>query len=271
LQFSQVQEEIANYYMGKKDFKSALPYADAAAETASAAGMFCAADAHTGLGEWGTAEQLLKDEIDHYSDTPFRWYRWCSRTGHGDLAGARRAFQDYIANKGARADSDDLMDLACSQLGSGDKPSALATFQRRLSQKAGPLSGIYIAMIDGELHDTAGRDAMLAQIPKLPDYEQPIGKSVAILLKTMETKPADLPDLAAIEAIAKSTDGRAQVAIFALTGRYLMDHGHSAEATGYFKRCVTADGYYSERLWVDPELRREGVDPWLIDPTGPYH
>lgn len=88
LQDSLVQEEIANYYMDKGDFKSAVPYADAASATASAGGMFCSANAHTGIGDFATAEQLYKDEIDHYSDTPWRWYRWCADGAWGHGGGA---------------------------------------------------------------------------------------------------------------------------------------------------------------------------------------
>ena len=119
LQDSLVQEEIANYYMDKRDFKSAVPYADAASATASAGGMFCSANAHTGIGDFATAEQLYKDEIDHYSDTPWRWYRWCAQTGHGDMAAARKMYEDFVLKKGERMTADDLLFVACAAGGSG--------------------------------------------------------------------------------------------------------------------------------------------------------
>jgi tetratricopeptide (TPR) repeat protein len=266
LQASLVQEEIAYYYMEKGDFKSADPYATAASQTASAGGMFCEADADTGLGNYDAAETLYKEEIDHYSDTPWRWFRWCERTGHGDLQGARNAYESFVAQKGERMTSEDMIDLACTQLGNGEAQAALATFQRRMAVNPGPLSAIYIALIDDELGNTAERDAMLAKLPTLRGHDNPVGQCAAMLQKSFAAKTAAMPDMAAIGAILKNADDRTRVSGLAIIGRYLLDHGHSTEAIDCLRRCMIVKDYYPERLWIDSAMEKFGIHTWDLEP-----
>ena len=131
------------------------------------------------------------------------------------------------------------------------------------------MSAIYIAMIDDETGDSAGRDQMLAQLPTLPHYGEPVGKTTAILRDAFNAKPAGMPKLAAIDGIAKGLDEHSQMMIFAMTGRYLLDHGYKTEAMEYFKRCMTAKAYYAERLWIDEESQRVGMKSWEVDPWRP--
>jgi tetratricopeptide (TPR) repeat protein len=93
LEHATVQVQIANRFMSKGNYKDALPYADAAADTAAAWAQLCAAEAHAGVGDFDGAESLITDEIQHYSQSPYIWYAWCLRTGHGKRTAAADAMR----------------------------------------------------------------------------------------------------------------------------------------------------------------------------------
>jgi len=57
-----------------------------------------------------------------------------------------------------------------------------------------------------------------------------------------------------------------KVSIWALAGRYCLDHGFVPQGVEYLKKCVTAEDFYPERFWVDAALRTQGFEPWTIDP-----
>jgi tetratricopeptide (TPR) repeat protein len=265
LQYANVQSEIAHYYMNKRDFKKALPYADAAASTASAWGLLCAADAHTGVGDWTTAEQLIVEAMNHYSESPYNWYVWCSRTGHGDIASAGQSLADYFAGKGSKLGMEDTARFAFLKMGQLKNTEALTILRRRMKLWPGPNSALHIAAIDDELHDVADRDAMLDRIQSLPDHNEPLGRFAALLRDAIKSGPAAAPDAAAIDSILKSATANDRVCVWAITGRFLEDRGHSAEAVGYFKRCIDGKEYGDDRLWVDTELRQNGQDVWALD------
>jgi tetratricopeptide (TPR) repeat protein len=265
LQDAGVQVEIAHYYMNKRDFKSAVPYADAAAETASGWGLLCAADAHTEVGDWTTAEQLILNEMDHYSESPYTWYSWCSRTGHGDIASARKSLEDYFEGKGNKLDDEDAARFAYLQMGQGKNKEALSTWQRRMKLWPGPNSALSIAIIDDEMNDAAARDAMLDRIQSLPEREKPLGRLALVLRAAIKSGPSSLPEKAAIESVLKHAVGSERIVICAVTARFLEDRGDTAGAVEYFKRCIDGRGYADARLWVDAELRKNGQDPWSLE------
>jgi tetratricopeptide (TPR) repeat protein len=262
LQFANAQVEIANYYMRKLDYKSALPYATAAAGTGAGWAMLCEADALTGLGNFDEAEQLYVEEVEHYSDyNPVKWYDWCTATGHGDIATATQKTIDYYAHQGDNVDKTDLMNLGCLYLGQNRLGEALAVFQQRMKRFPGPVSALHIAIIDDELNNPAARDAALDQIQTLPEHDSVYGK-LAILLR--KTSDKSIPDPAAVEELLKQADKGGQTTILSLVAQLVDDRGHSPEATDYLKRCVELNWYDEERMWVNMSLRHKGIDPWPI-------
>jgi tetratricopeptide (TPR) repeat protein len=265
LEDANVQVEIAHYYMNKRDFKSAIPYADAASGTASAWGLTCAAEAHSGIGDWTTAEQLIMDEKEHYSESPFTWYAWCSRTGHGDFAAAQQAWLSYFSQKGDTLDSEDSIRYGCLQMSRQKNAEALTIFKRRMKLWPGPNSALHIAILDDELHDLAGRDAMLNRIQTLPERNTPSGRFGEILRDAIKSNSTVALNAAALDPILNSATEDDRICICALTGRFLQDRGHTAQAVEYFKRCVDGKEYSADRPWVDYELRQNGQDPWALE------
>jgi tetratricopeptide (TPR) repeat protein len=267
LQHATVQVQLANYYMDKGDFKSALPYADAAAGTASGWGMLCAVEAHTGTGDWSAAQQLLIDEKDHYSESPFRWYAWCVHTGHGSLDAARDAMVDYFATKGDALTNQEMLELGCFQLSRKNDAGAIKTFQRRVKNNPGPVSLLHIAIAADESHDNATRDAALEQIKTVPEHESCFGRLGFALQEAIKAGPDASPDPQAMNGILTGRGPIDSMRICALTARFLDNRNHPDEATTYLRRCIGLRGDCEDRLIIDAALRDRGIDPMAAHDT----
>ena len=88
LEQAQVQNEIAEYHMGRKEWSEAVVFADAAAVSYSAWSMLTASRCHEMLGQWEKAEAFIRAVSERYDGEQFEWMKWCHRTGHGDADAA---------------------------------------------------------------------------------------------------------------------------------------------------------------------------------------
>jgi tetratricopeptide (TPR) repeat protein len=87
LDHARVRVELANYFMAKKDFARALPYAEAAAETWAGWAMLCASECHEGLGNWEKAEQWVQGVSLRYPDSSHQWFFFVQAVGQGERPG----------------------------------------------------------------------------------------------------------------------------------------------------------------------------------------
>jgi tetratricopeptide (TPR) repeat protein len=264
LEQAQVQNEIAYWYMNKGDFKDAVPYADAAGGTASAWGILCSANAHTGIGDFAFAEQQIKDEIDHYSDSPYTWFEWCQYTDHGDKAGATAAMHAWFDSHAGRMQSEDLEQLACMQMLEKNLSGALATFQKRLLEDPGPVSALHIAIIADGMGDTAMRDAALARIEQLPENNSPYGFFASALRDAIKAGPTAKPDFERINAIMASCDLGARITFTVLLYKFLEHRSDTADAVRYLHQEFGIVGSYADEMLLFDEMRAQGLDPMAI-------
>ncbi len=87
LEHAQLQVQIANKLMKEGRWQEAKPYAEAASATWAAFGMECASACAEGLKEWDEAELWMRRLSERYPNRGWaRWYVFCKRTGHGNLA-----------------------------------------------------------------------------------------------------------------------------------------------------------------------------------------
>ncbi|MDP9173196.1 MAG: hypothetical protein M3O30_04925 [Planctomycetota bacterium] len=258
LEHAQVQTEIARYFMARGQYKEALPYADAAGDTASGWGLICAANAHTGIGDFEKAEALLVDEMNHYSDSPYIWYAWCVKTGKGDRAGATTALKNFLDGRG-EGSAKDMLQYATMSIIEGNDANALAMFQRRMSADAGARSGLHIAVLADRMKQHADRDVILRRVMAMD--KTPLIEFAIELQKTFAKGPDAIPDSQAIESILGKSSPEEANEICYFTGQYLAQHGHIEESHGYLKRCLS--NYEAENvefvLAID-SLRKQGVD-----------
>jgi hypothetical protein len=103
LMHAQIHERIAEYYMDDDKWADAKPHALAAAGTYSGWGLELASHVCEGLGEWKESEEWIRQATVNYPSSMGRqWYRWCVRTGRGDLAAAKTHYDNFLKQDGIR-------------------------------------------------------------------------------------------------------------------------------------------------------------------------
>jgi tetratricopeptide (TPR) repeat protein len=200
LEHTRARTRLAEYYMEKKDFKSALPYAQKAAESGAAAGLICLADCHEGLGDFKRAEQYVRECAEHYRE-PERWFFWCKRTGKGDLESARA----FAVETFARLNADRTPQLSPDYgtfLLLTDKPSdALKVFQAGFDRYGWMTCGMQSALLADKFKMPGLRDMTLKRMIELAERRMKAGE-----------KRIPLSELAQIIKQAIDTDGKLDTA-----------------------------------------------------------
>jgi tetratricopeptide (TPR) repeat protein len=267
LEHAQVENDIAYYYIGRREYVTAIPYADDAADTASEWGLECAAEAHTGIHDWARAESLLVEAMNHYDLSPYDWYVWCLRTGHGDRAAASKAEFEYLNKNYAKLNSDGFLELGVFQMIEGMPRESLKAFQIRMQKYPGPNSALHIAIVDDELNDPAGFQAALDQIAQLPDHGGSLGKFAALLGQMRHQSSFGASDLKKIDAIAKNQPRDKRDTIYTLSAQFFDDRHLSDEATYCLKKAAPYDAAFSvDRFLAWAKLSDRGIDPMIDSP-----
>ena len=262
LEHANVELQIVKYYSAKGDYTSALPYARDTANTGAAWGLECLAEVDTALHSWDEAEKLLQEEIRHYDDSPWIWYAWCVRTGHGDRAAAVTATLKYFDTIKAPASvPEKLVEIGVLEMIEGHPDKALAAFRERMANEPAPVSALHIALLCDAANDPAGRDAVLDQIASGPHVTEPMGRLCLLMQRTIRAGPDAIPDPAAVRRILRSA-GADALPGYCVVGQYLDNHGHKAEATDYFRQGISIDGETrADSILAADALRKRGIDP----------
>jgi len=247
------------------DYQAALPYADAAANTGSAWGMLCAADAHTGTGDFNGAQQLLLDEKQSYTESPFDWYVWCNHTCHGDMTAAKKELLDYFTEKGNDLNERDLLQQGCVAISEGDLTDATVIFQRRESLYPKSASEMYLALLADEQTNTAFRDQMLDQFVQNSFYGTTTRRFSQLLQSAYQSGSDARLDAGSLESILLDSTNDERVTFLAIAARFLEDHHRSDEAVAYLKRADQIKSLSADRVLVDAALRAKNLDPWALD------
>jgi tetratricopeptide (TPR) repeat protein len=274
LQHAAVQVEIARYYMASGEYAKALPYADAAAETGAGWATDCAAGAHAGVGDWDNAQRLIVEGVQHYSNSPFRWYVWCLRTGHGDRDAALQALHAYYTERADRLSDEDMNQWACLDVLEKKEDQSLAMFQKHADRDPSPASQLRVAIIADGLMDVEARDEALKKIAARPNMIAPLAH-VAAALRDAIKKGADAkPDTAKLNIAIKNAKPEERITICYVAGRFVDQRGDKKAATDYFRRCIFGfTGYSIDLVLAEDALRQRGVDPLELEraAAGPAH
>lgn len=172
LEHAQTRVEIANFFMGRKEFEKAKPYAEAAAESWAEWAMLCAVRCYVGLldeeqeGIW--RERLL----ERYPSQSYaeNYFYWCRRTGQGDADAALEILDSYLA---AQPGDNSVSGRAFIHLTAGRRREALKAFQAEAKQegiepKSAQFNLCYATMLALELSETEAANAALETIALTP-------------------------------------------------------------------------------------------------------
>jgi tetratricopeptide (TPR) repeat protein len=249
LEHAKVQVDIANELMKRGRYVDAKKYAEPAAQTWAAWAMICASQCNEGLKDWDQAELWIRRTAERYPrSSAVEWYRFCKRSGHGDIQAAR-AFAD--AHKPGAADRPDpgaVQQDAFSLWMTGSTKQALDAMERADQARATPATAIAAFLLADELGDKARRDRLLEVIctrihrPPVPRLIA-IGRMMRAALAGDGKGSLDLPALdKVLDAMPRRTCGDADF----LVGRFLLNRGQAESARKYLRRAAetseTQDG-----------------------------
>jgi tetratricopeptide (TPR) repeat protein len=238
---AQARVEIAYHLMGKREFQEAWPYAERAAGTFAAWGLFCGASCADALGNLAVAEEMLQAAADRYPDQVLKWYLFCVRTGVGDAKAARQQLDDFIRaqtdggesflpfRQGARATVD------------GDEREA-ASFWAQAFEGADPTSinRVFYGLLAGTSYLLANRpeeaDSFFQKARpssgEQPDPPRDMDQLAALLVEVRSgaRKTITQGDLAPILKTASPAD---QSDLLCIAGRFLLGQGDREGARAF--------------------------------------
>jgi tetratricopeptide (TPR) repeat protein len=264
LTHAEVRVELANYFMGLRQWDKAWPYAEAAAETWAQWAMQCAARCAEGKKDWKQAELWLRRVTERYPDTSWAmWLQFCKRTGHGDAESARGFTEHYLHSIGDRPDIAAPWAIGYFYWVSGDLKQAMSYFRKAYDANPAIQNAVNLILIADELGDAAALDEWIQTF--LTQYPGQAPKSTRIYQTFLEAngrgrlEPADLKEVEQIlDGIgAPPRPGETDF----LVGCYLKNHGKVEEGRRHLELIVKSP---SASEWVKAvageSLRRLGVD-----------
>jgi tetratricopeptide (TPR) repeat protein len=241
--------------MKRGRFTDAKKYAEAAAETGAGWAMICASECNEGLKVWDQAEVWVRRAAERYPRSQgASWYRFCKRTGHGDIQTAR-AFAD--ANMPGAADRPDPTGLqrdGFALWASGSAKQALEALEQAARARPSAANAIAAFLLADELGETVRRDQLLEEL--CTKLQRQVPRMVAIG-RMMRGALADggkgALDLAAVDKVLGDmplkTRGNAEF----LVGRFLLNRGQQESARKYLQRAAQSGR-------TDPGLRQIAAD-----------
>jgi tetratricopeptide (TPR) repeat protein len=254
-----VRVELARYFMAKKEWQRAQPYAEAAAETWAEWAMVCAAECAEGLGEWDKAEQWLQRITLRYPTSYAKWYYWSLRTGKGDVKAAEQVVKERLQQLGGRLTPNDMLCSVILQLTAGQPKLALEAFQQLYQQKATGWRALNLALLYDELKDREGRDKALQKVDDQPAF----GKLAELFSQCLARGEKENLDADAVEAVLKEMPADRWADACYLLGRFLELRGQTKSALVYLNRSAMnpqsiGDPYPA---LAGVRLRANGVEP----------
>ncbi|MGA2583556.1 MAG: hypothetical protein ABSG31_09795 [Tepidisphaeraceae bacterium] len=256
--------DIAVHFVAKGQYLTALPYADAAADSGAAWALEYDAHCHTAVGDYATADKLLSDDADRYGN-PVYWYMWCRATGRGNLVGAKQAMQSWV-NAGS-----DAVGIAGYYCAEGKPDQATLFLKARFESVGDPLDAAWAAILYDAAGDTASRDDLLMQASvKGKAYVANNGNDESYefvsLLRSSITMHGGQLDGAAIDRDYNWAPPERRAPLDYLAGLYLMNHGDKQQALELMKNAAfnTTDRSVTGYL-ARIELHDQGIDPYRLE------
>jgi len=264
LDHATIRVEIADHYMGLKQWDKAKPYAEAAAQTWAGWAMACAGRCAEGEEDWERAELWYSRETERYPDYAWAgWYLFCKRTGRGNLQAARDFAEQFVITN---ADNPKLLNLeyaGCYYWLDGSLEKAKDAFAKEYETSKSVSAALCAAIIADDEKDSTRRDALLKEI--VTNYANKAPRTAPICKLLLETvfdasgkKPLDISALdRLIEGIPE--DARGNNCFFA--GRLLMNHGDAKIARKYLESSAQSPQiFYWYRFLANAAIKRLSHD-----------
>jgi hypothetical protein len=251
LEHARVKQMLARHYMDRKEWKKALPHAEAAAGSGASWAMNVLGRCYEGLGEWEKAEALARGITARYPNECLTWFFWCARTGRGDLQGSIKAGLDgFRSNK---VKTDPLL-LAIDAVFRKQPRQALDHVRTHTTKE--PMVKMLIILLAEEVGQADVRDEAAAQLPA----DHWVGRLDGLFRAARDGRL----DLKAADELLAKQKAMYQGPGAYFVGRFLELHGQAAAALPYYERCAADESGWSYlRVFARMALRAHGREPRL--------
>jgi tetratricopeptide (TPR) repeat protein len=236
---ARVRVDIAEYYMRKKDFKRAEPYALAAAESGAAWALLSAAQCEWRLEKWDEANEYLRAAAARYGHPAYDWYFTCRATGKMDREAAERAVRDYLREFGPGTTPGELFRAGRFHLLTGNTREARVLFDRAVEPDPTDLALLFPALIADAAGDAKARDQALARMNTLDGNKYPLKPLGAAIREWLKAGKPPTPE--AVEAVLKPMTPAARGDAEFCVGWYLDNRRLPERAAEHWKRCIETE------------------------------
>ncbi len=264
LDHARVRVEIANHYMGLKQWDKARPYAEAAAQTWAEWAMDCAARCAESEEDWERAETWYSRITERYPDQCWAvWYFFCKRTGRGNLEAARDFVEQYVTARAGRPDRLNPEYAGCFYWLDGRLEKAKEAFAKAYESNSPVSAALCLAMLADDEKNPGRRDALLKEIAAKHEDKSPKTAALCQMLVESVFDPSGKKplDLAALDRLVESIpeDGKGNACFF--VGWFLKNHGDAKSAKKYLLSCSRSpQSFIWHRYLADEAIKRSSRD-----------
>lgn len=261
---------IARHFMKQKQWETAWPYAETAADTIGTfQALLCVKDCAEGLQNWDAAEQYARQFSQTRGDVQIWWYLWCKRFDRGDEEAANEAALIYMESVTEPTADQWLNTFAAYHLINGDDESAIEPLERALKDNSNPYFGIHLALAADSSKQPKVRDAALKQVIEKGKTFRLNGRvrtemiELAKLLReayAVAEKPT--LDLTKIDELLKQTPADERTNMDYFIGRFVDLHGDRKKAVHYLLRSAKSDEFKINRALAGALLHTHGIVFW---------
>jgi hypothetical protein len=243
LEHVQAQVQLADYLMEKGQWAKAKDYAEAAGESFAALGMSSAQRCAEGMKDWPRAELWAKRQTERYpeqADSLFRWYLFCTKTGRGDLRGARQYTQQLLQERGGLESLHPDFRANYAWL-NGDLNAAAELFRESYRQSPNFGSCLSVMATADRLGDRATVEEYRKLLLAKHRQEAPeIVRIIELMLDERSAGKARSFDLRVVNQALSTMRSSARPAAEIWIGLFLKGRGQGAAATPFFEHCLSS-------------------------------
>jgi len=265
---------IAQYYMNKGQYTEAARYADAAARSGAGNALLCDAEVQLHLGNVDKSIDLVLDEAQHYSTSPYCALQLAMHEDPNRLQDCEQAMHAFLNDKQGFMDNGDLWQEGALEMVEHKDAKAADAYRRRYEKNPGTISAVHLALLADRMHDDGARTKWVGELKKLaasPSADDPSKGGVARVFVAAYESPKQTFDVNALEAAMKNVDyGIVQSYRYA-AACFLENHQAHQSAIDYLKShydfIVDIDMSSIDSPLIDRMLSDEKID--LTKPAAP--
>jgi hypothetical protein len=236
LDHARVRVELANHFLGVKNYRRAQGYAEAAAESGAFFALQCAARCAESLDEWPKAEAHVRKLSEQFPDQVAIWFLWCQRTGRGEAAAAGKLVEERLGQVKSAPSQSELITAAVYRALTGHPefgPELLLAAHRK-KREDGAL--LLAASLSDTLQDVGLRERYLNDIA----YESsPYRAARMILSRARDEGEEFVPASDKIDAAVNATPPPGRGLVCYVLGSYALRRGNTELATKYLTKAST--------------------------------